>query len=647
MLVTPDSTIELYGDVPITAGREVMFSSPANQRSYFVSKRIAQDVDCTYIRKTGRLKIEHPTSQVSQCTFIGFKNAAFENKWIYARILDYNYINNVTTEITYAIDWFQTHMFDCRFFESQIEREHLSETDWTNAVANPFRKDILELNTPEDIAVGSEDYETVSDLLPHGGSHFLPLPDPMSGGGYNSYVVVFGVTDFGTVDPDTPLGRLVSFLNTFVTDPVNPVTVESLINVSGGRSQITPTNVEIGLFPNTVRIFLMREKTDLATMIDLMTLAGVTNNIIGIYYIPPSVLCLLDDNYEDPNTGGIGQPTSIQWADKVISPSINPKLSRAPYSYIEVVSPDGNVKELHYENFVDLVDGESSFKLTTIFTLHGTPLLSLIPYNYRVASHYDSSPGGYPRINNNIKERIDFGSFPQVGYSIDAYLTFLSGVYNEAVTNRTLTKRVSRGMNLGTSIAGLAGTVAGLANGGTGAAVSAGNIMNGASSFAGSTTNSFEILANENMLAELAKRNEKNIIYTDSLKDGSHPYDLYGETSDAYCNDEYHAGCGGNYSAYDIGFIGFNVFFKRINASKRTLITKYLNTFGYKSGRIGVPRVCNYISGSGDSPHFTTIDNKQCTYVKTAGMQVEAPHEVASNYIQSMFDLGCRFEKGD
>jgi|GEM_PF-3004763 len=641
MLVIPDSTIELYGSVPITGGREVVFSSEANQRTYFVGKRLAQNVECTYVRKTGVLKIEHPTRIVAQCNFIGFKNSAFENKWIYARIMNYEYINNVTTEITYAIDWFQTYMFNCNFFSSQIEREHLSETDWNNAIANPFRQDILELNTPEDIAVGSEDYQLINESLPSDYNNFMVLPD--ISGFSNRYVVPFGIVDFGVdIDLNTPLGQLVQFLNTFESQPVTPTTIDSLLSVESGRAVITPTNLEIGRFPNTVRIFLIREKEDLVKMIDLMSLAGVTNNIIGIYYIPGDILRLLDKNGSDTE---VGQHSEINYADKVISPEINPKLARAPFSYIEVRSPDGNVKELHYENFVDLADGKTTFEVSTVFTIHGTPLLSLIPYKYKTATYYsDGAEGGWERFNYNIKERLDFGSFPQVGYSVDAYLTFLSSIYNETITNRSLPKQINMGLSVASSVAGLISSIGAMAGGGEGAAIGGVGIVNTASSFAGGVMQPIEYLANESAMKSLSDRRD---IGLKALKNGDSPADLYGVTKEAYSNDEYHAGTGGNYSAYDITFTSFNAYFKRINTAKTNIVKNYLDSYGYKSGRIGVPRVCNYIGGSGNQPHFVTIDGKPSTYVKTAGMIVEAPNEIASTYIEMLFDKGCRFVKGD
>ena len=86
-LITPNSQIKLYSDVEITDGLEIVFKSKAGQDAYFKSKLKASNVTCTYIKKTGKCRIEFPTSTVSQCNFITFTNASFENVTFYETVL--------------------------------------------------------------------------------------------------------------------------------------------------------------------------------------------------------------------------------------------------------------------------------------------------------------------------------------------------------------------------------------------------------------------------------------------------------------------------------------------------------------------------------------------------------------------------------
>ena len=160
MLIVPDSNVSLYADVPISDGHEIVFRSKTEQSTYFATKRIASKAGCTYLRKTGRLRIEWSTETVMRADFISFKNPSFENITFYAKLIDYEYVNNVTTDCIYEIDWFQSFCFDVEMHPCGIVREQLTEEDYQKAVANPWRRDIPELLTDEDLPV-SESLECI------------------------------------------------------------------------------------------------------------------------------------------------------------------------------------------------------------------------------------------------------------------------------------------------------------------------------------------------------------------------------------------------------------------------------------------------------------------------------------------------------
>ena len=130
MKIVPNSTIKLYANVDIDNGEQLVFSSVANQLAYFESCLAVSQVPCTVVRKTGALRVEIAGNIISNCNYLSFTNPSFDDKIIYARIIDYDYINNECAEITYAIDYWQTWMFDVGYEPCFIEREHLSEADW-------------------------------------------------------------------------------------------------------------------------------------------------------------------------------------------------------------------------------------------------------------------------------------------------------------------------------------------------------------------------------------------------------------------------------------------------------------------------------------------------------------------------------------
>ena len=174
MYIAPSSTVKLYSGVQIIPGRQIAFSSKANQTAYFASKLVQSDTPCTYVRRTYSVKVEVALSVVKNCNYISFVNPDFENITWYARITNYEYVNNACTEIFYAIDYFQTFMFDVNFEVCTIDREQLSVTDYAKSENNPYDYSIVEMRTDENIPLPDEvfNFPTVGDTS--GTRTFLP-----------------------------------------------------------------------------------------------------------------------------------------------------------------------------------------------------------------------------------------------------------------------------------------------------------------------------------------------------------------------------------------------------------------------------------------------------------------------------------------
>lgn len=169
MRIVPSSTINLYSGVDIDMEEQLAFSSRANQLAYFGSKLVRAQTPCTMVRKTGMLRIELDNqlkSQIKSCNYISFINPDFDNKEVYGRILDYDYVNNETVDIAYGIDYWQTWMFDVTFKDSYIEREHLSETLYNIAEINPYSVSIPEFRTAETLPINGETEKFLYDIAP-------------------------------------------------------------------------------------------------------------------------------------------------------------------------------------------------------------------------------------------------------------------------------------------------------------------------------------------------------------------------------------------------------------------------------------------------------------------------------------------------
>ena len=129
--IVPNTDIVLCRDVPLDSSYDhtVDFADANAQWAYFYSKRYKVVSVNSYQRvMSGRLRIECTMEEAIQCNYLYFRNNNFEDKFIYAFITGWYYINNITTEISYEIDVFQTFWFDVRLLQTFVEREH-SSTD--------------------------------------------------------------------------------------------------------------------------------------------------------------------------------------------------------------------------------------------------------------------------------------------------------------------------------------------------------------------------------------------------------------------------------------------------------------------------------------------------------------------------------------
>ena len=129
--ISPNTDIVLCKDVPLDNSYDhtVTFASLAAQQTYFASKAFKTLTANSYQRTmSGHLRIECSMAEAVQCNYMYFKNTSFENKYFYAFITGWEYVNNITTEITYELDVFQSFHSDMHIKACFVEREH-SNTD--------------------------------------------------------------------------------------------------------------------------------------------------------------------------------------------------------------------------------------------------------------------------------------------------------------------------------------------------------------------------------------------------------------------------------------------------------------------------------------------------------------------------------------
>lgn len=628
-VITPSSQIKLYSNVEITDGLEMVFKSKAGQDAYFNSKLKASNVNCTYIRKSGKCRIEFPTSTVSQCNFISFTNTSFENVTFYARVTNWEYVNNVTSDIMYEIDWFQTYMFNVDYRDAKIEREHLSEDDFQALEKNPWKTGIYEMETEEGLAVDK-------NML-----HF-----PIVGTADDDTMYSIDVGDLYAVMQLSPYETDDTSLDDLLTENSSGYysPKDNLMHFGSKGESPAPEAIQYMKFPNPnyIAFFQMSKinnegQIGLANIVKTLTVNNASHNIVSLYAIPKGYIhSFVTANSPIPDYANF----KVKTPD--FSKYVNKKLYRAPYQFIEMHLAN-EVKEYQYENFIVNATGEnaeSEVEFDVVASLENIPMLAIVPASYK---YIPTTTGLMNRLN--VDERIEYKNIPHISYNIDDYSSFLGSQYQTALTssdNEIYANQINASSALGENV--LRNDIGAIQA--QGPALSAAyffrdmwtQLKNGLDYFSGGTDYINKFAQNQTQLDLL---NEAN-----SIKKGDFVSNVYGQAKKVLGGSRYVAGNTGTLELYAgvAGNVGAPVVCKRqIKPAILAEYDKFFSNYGYTSNRVGVPRVCHYIKSTDTQPHF----QDGLTYVKTSGMQVISNLKPACEYIESMFDRGCKFKKGD
>lgn len=131
MYIEPNTDIYLLRGVKLdsTYNDTIYFANEAAQATYFLSKRGVSTERNSYQRvSNNKCRLGASISQAYNCNYMMFHNTNFVDKWFYAFVLNVEYINNATVEVTYEIDVLQTWLFNFTREKCFVEREH-ADTD--------------------------------------------------------------------------------------------------------------------------------------------------------------------------------------------------------------------------------------------------------------------------------------------------------------------------------------------------------------------------------------------------------------------------------------------------------------------------------------------------------------------------------------
>lgn len=722
MKIAPQSELNFYSDVEVS--RPLAFSTKAKLDAYFNSKKVIALADFTTIKKqTSRIRVDLPMSRIQRCNFLSFKNPAFENKIFYARIFDMNYINNECTEVVFGINLWYTFGHDVKIMSGLIEREHLSEWDFQLAEEYPFIR-LPEFNTheslqvskelePYDIQYASHQGETDSLGRELMGLHMLEDTFFYEEDGSKTDLIDLPLIMLSMTEPIPPSDVEKDWWQHFLSEfsaSYTHVGVRAMFGPLNGLDD--PHNLQynqefydafispFGMMPPFItcgsnlplpyNVMFMTHPT-FRQLVEHMTIWGATSAIISVYAIPAhmmlAALNILSSVTHGRDTVQVDLTPLYKYMgynSPIAGEEIeSKKLYQFPFSYMRVTTPNGDEKEYHYEEFMRTDDEplKPTFKLGG--NLVSVPRVEIIPKNYKKRGVALDETVGISNFEDNVYEKVSFRAFPQVPYTTDAYVTYLSSIAADLMKSNTLINQnamSAQATNLeaqsyATDIAGTRQTWETIKDFGKGVVqLATGNIIGGVDSgltVMEDTAKLNNLAAQQTMIEsqQFALQQRQNMMDSSNDLTASNldPNSVlasdivlnYANAKDAFAVSDYHPGTVDGVETFED--VSSKDFLLQHVTLRRDILEKYdhyFKAYGYNSGRYGVPRIAEFIQGNTggkSTPHFSKLEQDHngkdlyVTYIKTRDIDIYNPYgyNEIDNYIKAMFNGGQQFINGD
>lgn len=130
MAFSPITKVYLL-DTPLdnTYKNQLYFSDQEHQRNYFGSSSVIKHTfhDLTYVRKDAPIRVKAYMDDLLDSNYVAYQNPNFGNKWFYAFITKFEYINPEVTDIYIETDVYQTWLEECNLKKSFVVREHVMD----------------------------------------------------------------------------------------------------------------------------------------------------------------------------------------------------------------------------------------------------------------------------------------------------------------------------------------------------------------------------------------------------------------------------------------------------------------------------------------------------------------------------------------
>lgn len=144
MTIFPNETVKLYGGIRIDPeyNNTLRWNNISQQNTFFHSTLtpIATLSNLSYQRvNKGVIRVQGAIGDFNTVNYMAFRNTDLNNKWFYAFVTKTEYVNNITVDIFYTLDYIQSYYFWCPFLTCYVEREHVADdTRGKHLLAEPI-----------------------------------------------------------------------------------------------------------------------------------------------------------------------------------------------------------------------------------------------------------------------------------------------------------------------------------------------------------------------------------------------------------------------------------------------------------------------------------------------------------------------------
>lgn len=396
---TPDTVVKILKGIELDRDLEntYRFASLSAQQNFFSAraKHTLGNEPMTGLRyiRTGEdsIKVELKTAALYDCNYLMFQNTGYKDKsgrsrWFYAFIDRVDYVNEETSEIFYTIDPMQTWLFDFKFADCMVEREHVRD--------DRIGKNVIS----EPVECGEYMQEVSANIVP-------PTSFKYKGGIITTKPINMGALPSGTITIQITSSASISFKRPI---PYAGVDVGERSIASGTVGQY-PTDLswyaDFSLVKNeeatgkyhcdnavSAPDVLDIKYYSLQNLISWIANAQIdgmdAKDIYAVFIYPDYFSSEGDGGVFDEYGAGSKEKTmtfdmsataGFKKTDGTFFTPRNNKLYTFPYTRLTVSSHYGNVAHYKFELFDN--GFKPKFKLLSILT--ATPQAALIPADYR------------------------------------------------------------------------------------------------------------------------------------------------------------------------------------------------------------------------------------------------------------------------